>query len=76
MPKLPVLALKFFDPRLLGTRLARSLAAIALALADPHTKAVRRTPQFACDRRQRRSLRLIFIAVFHNQPHRTVAELR
>ena len=40
-----------------------------------HTKAVRRTPQFACDRRQRCGFALILIAVFHNQPHRRFAEL-
>ena len=38
--------------------------------------AVRRTAQFTCDRRQRRSFRLILIAGFHHQPHRTFAELR
>jgi hypothetical protein len=37
---------------------------------------VRRTTQFACDRRQRRSFALILIVVFHRQPHRSFAALR
>jgi hypothetical protein len=74
LPQLPVLALKLLDPRLLGTRLARPFASIALDLSHPDAKAVWRTAQFARDRRQRRSL--ILIAVFHRQPHRALAELR
>jgi hypothetical protein len=45
------------------------------ALPHPNAKAVRRTPQFTCDRRQRCGFALILIAMFHNQPHRTFAEL-
>ena len=75
MPKFTHLALKFFDLHLLGTRLTRTLAAITLDLAHPNAKTVRRTTQFACNRRQRRSVRLILIAVFHRQTNRTLAEL-
>ena len=66
---------QLFDPRLLGTGLARPFATLTLDLAHPNAKAVRRTPQFARDPRQRRSFALILIAVFHRQPHRTLAEL-
>ena len=75
LPKFPVLALQLLYPCLLGTCLARPFAAIALDLPGPNAKTVRRTTQFSCDRRQRRSFALILIAVFHNQPHRTLAEL-
>ena len=75
LPKFAHLAFKLFDPRLFGTRLARPLATITLDLAHPSAKAVRRTPQFTRNRRQRRSFALIVIAVFHNQPNRTFAEL-
>ena len=70
-----VLALKLLDPRLLSAGGPWPFAAIALDLTGPHAKTVRRTTQFARDRRQRRSLALIFIAVFHKQPNRTLAEL-
>ena len=71
MPKFTHLALHLFDPRLLGSGLARSIAAMTLDLTEPRAKAVRRATQFT---RDRRSFVLIFIAVFRNQPHRTLAE--
>ena len=76
LPKFPVLALQLLYSCLLGNCLAWPVAAIRLDLAHPNAKAVRRTPQFTCDRRQRCSFALILIAVFHRQPHRTFAELR
>ena len=75
LTQFPVLTLKLLDARLLGTRLARPLAAIALNLSGPDAKAVRRTAKFACDRNQRRSFASILVAVFHEQPHRAFAEL-
>lgn len=71
LTKLPHLAFKLLDPRLLGGRLAWPFAAITLDLSHPDAKTVRRTAQFTRDRRQRRSFALIIIAVFHRQPHRT-----
>ena len=76
LAKLMVFAFQCFDPCLLSRRLAWPFAAITPGLADPNAKAVRRTAQFTCDRRQRRSFAPIIIAVFHRQPHRTRAELR
>ena len=70
------LTLQLLDPSFLGRRLAWPFAAITLDLTHPNAKAVRRTTQFTRDRRQRRSFALILIAVFHRQPHRTLAELR
>jgi hypothetical protein len=67
--------LQWLTPRLLSTRLPRSFAAIALDLAGPSAKAIRRTTQFTSDRRQRRRFALILIAVFHRQPHRALAKL-
>jgi hypothetical protein len=67
--------LQWLTARFLSAGRPRPFATIALNLAGPNAKAVRRTTQFACDRRQRRSFALIFIAVFHNQPNRTLAEL-
>ena len=69
-------AFQFFDPCLLSRRLAWPFAAITLGLAHPNAKAVRRTAQFTCDRRQRRSFAPIIIAVFRRQPLRAFAELR
>jgi hypothetical protein len=63
LPQFTVLALKLFDPQFLRSRLTRSLATITLDLSHPNAKAVRRTAQFARDRRQRRSFALILIAV-------------
>ncbi len=68
-------SLQLFDPCNLSAGRARSLATITLDLTHPNAKAVRRTTQFTSDRCQRRSLRLIIIAVLHNQPNRTLAEL-
>ena len=75
LPEFTVLALKHFDPRNLSAGRSRPFAAIPLDLSHPNAKAVRRTPQFTRDRRQRRSLRLILIAMFHRQPNRALAEL-
>ncbi len=46
-----VLTRKFLDPRLLGSRRIRPLAAIALDLPGPHAKADWRTARFTRDRR-------------------------
>jgi len=37
-------ALTFLDPRLLGTRLSRSRAAVTLGLSHPNARAIRRPP--------------------------------
>ena len=69
-------SVKLLDPSLLSAGRPWPFAAITLDLTGPNAKAVGRTTQFARDRRQRRSFALIFIAVFHKQPDRTLAELR
>jgi hypothetical protein len=69
------MAPQWLTPRNLSAGRSRPFAAIALDLSHPDAKAVRRTTQFTCDRCQRRSFALILIAVFHRQPHRTLAEL-
>jgi hypothetical protein len=75
LSKFTNLTLKLFDPRDLSAGRSRPFATITLGLTHPDAKAVRRTPQFACDRCQRRSFALILIAVFQRQSHRTLAEL-
>jgi hypothetical protein len=70
-----VLAFKLFYPSFIGTAQTRPFPAITLGLTKPNAKAVRRTTQFACNRRQRRSFALILIAVFQQKPHRAFAEL-
>ena len=69
------MAPQWLTPRDLDAGRSRPFAAITLDLSHPDAKAVRRTAQFNCDRRQRRSFALILIAVFHRQTHRALAEL-
>lgn len=69
------LTLQLLNPGFLSRRLTPPLATIALSLTHPNPKAVQRTTQSTCNRRQRRSFALILIAVFHHQPHRAFAEL-
>jgi hypothetical protein len=71
LTKLTHLAFKLFDTRLLGGRLAWPFAAITLDLSHPDARTIRRTAQFAHDRRQRRSFALILIAMLHR--HRRFA---
>jgi hypothetical protein len=78
LPKFAHLAFKLSYPCPLGNRLAGSFAAVALDLLDlldQNAKAVWRTNQFNHDRRRGRSFATIFVAVFHDRPHRAFAKL-